>query len=127
VSTGDIYEDLRMWAENTDRWIWTGSQSRRSSEKKNTRCVASDDVADSMNKIRVADLSISINGRDQNTSVLFHIMKNRHGVAERDIGPLPCEYECARVGPITWPVEYGATIRAFTRSQIRLVSPSPRA
>ncbi len=57
-----------------------------------------DDCADSMNKVRVADLVVSINTREE--SVELFNAKNRHGHARQKIGPLPTAYEMGRLSAL---------------------------
>lgn len=96
-SAGDIYEDFRIWMEQEGRWGWTASQAGRSKDK-GSRMLDVDDVADSMNKVRVADLVLSLNARDEQL-VLF-VAKNRHGQARQKIGPLPTAFEMGRLSAL---------------------------
>lgn len=96
-SAGDIYEDFRIWMEAEGRWGWTASQAGRAKDK-GARMLDVDDCADSMNKVRVADLVLSLNQRDEQV-VIFNA-KNRHGVARQKIGPLPCAYEMGRLSAL---------------------------
>lgn len=100
----DVYEELRTWADETRRWVFTASQSTRSKDK--GKKLGVDDVADSMHKVRVADYVITLNPRDEGATCLWHIAKNRLGKNGGNIGPLPVHFETARIGPISWPPEY---------------------
>jgi hypothetical protein len=65
------------------------------------------DVADSMHKIRVADLVITLNLQDEDAedpSIVFNIAKHRTGKAKVKIGPMPTEYERGRLCPIVEPL-----------------------
>ncbi len=97
-STGNIYEDLLEWAKAKSKWVWTGSQSKRGKEKRTQAVLTCDDVADSMNKIRHADLVITLNPREE-AMLAFFVAKNRLGESDVMVGPLPTEFECARIGP----------------------------
>ncbi len=108
ASALDVYEELRIWADETRRWVFTASQSQRSKDK--GKKLGVDDVADSMHKVRVADYVITLNPRDENATLLWHIAKNRLGKSNQNIGPLPVQFETARIGPITWPDGYDAKV-----------------
>ncbi len=104
ASALDVYEEFRIWADETRRWVFTASQAQRGKDK--GRKLGTDDVADSMHKVRVADYVITLNPRDEKATLLWHIAKNRLGKDGGDIGPLPVSYAQARVGPCSWPPEY---------------------
>lgn len=96
-SAGDIYEDYRIWMEDEGRWGWTASQSGRAKDKA-SRILDTDDCADSMNKVRVADLVLTLNQRDEQV-VIFNA-KYRHGPDRQKVGPLPCAYEMGRLSAL---------------------------
>lgn len=94
---GSVYEDLYVWARDDKRWVATGSQSTRGKDRGKKK-VDLDDVADSMHKIRTADLVITLNTLDDMMSYL--IAKNRLGKSRQTVGPLPIDYTCARISPV---------------------------
>lgn len=96
---GSVYEEFRYWMEETKRWGITASQSSRTKEKPG-KILDLDDVADSLNKIRVADKVITINPRDDHEQTIYFIAKNRYGVPRLKVGPLPVAMGCARMGPV---------------------------
>jgi hypothetical protein len=106
ASALDVYEELRIWGNDTGRWVFTASQAQRAKDK--GKKLGVDDVADSMHKVRVTDYAITLNPRDEGATLLWHIAKNRLGKANANIGPLPVQFECGRIGPITWPEGYEA-------------------
>lgn len=106
ASALDVYEELRIWADSTRRWVFTASQSQRSAKGDKGGKLTVNDVADSMHKVRVADYVVTLNPRDEGATLLWHIAKNRLGKANQNIGPLPVQYECGRIGPVTWPDGY---------------------
>ncbi len=108
ASALDVYEELRIWANETRRWVFTASQSQRSKDK--GRKLGVDDVADSMHKVRVADYVVTLNPRDEDATLLWHIAKNRLGKSNQNIGPLPVSFEVGRIGPITWPDGYDTKV-----------------
>jgi archaellum biogenesis ATPase FlaH len=99
-----LYEDmlavtdgLRSIAVESDGWVWTASQSDRKSTTRPWLDI--DAVADSMNKIRSADVVIGIGRTDEdktNNMVRFSVPKRREG-----------EGAHTRVGPIPWDPEHG--------------------
>ncbi len=105
-----LYEDqlavadgLRSIGASRDGWTWTASQSNREATHK--QWLALDAVADSMNKIRSADMVIGI-GRDsddeENNTVRFSVPKRREGEgANAKVGPLPWDPEHGRIVSVT--------------------------
>ena len=98
--TGEIvFEGLRLLAHERSMWCWTASQARRKQDKKEKR-VELDDVADSLNKIRVADLVVTIARREADDEILYFIAKYRYGASDVTVGPLPHDWACGRMGPL---------------------------
>ena len=94
-----VYEGLRIWASNNNRWCFTASQANRQKGDKRKK-LDMDDVADSMHKVRVVPLVISLNKRgEENEQVLMYVAKNTLGRAGTTVGPMPHAYECARIAP----------------------------
>jgi len=105
-----LYEDmlavtdgLRSIAVEADGWTWTASQSDRKSTTRPWLDI--DAVADSMNKIRSADVVIGIGRTDDdktNNMVRFSIPKRREGEgAHTRIGPIPWDPEHGRICVVT--------------------------
>jgi uncharacterized Fe-S cluster-containing radical SAM superfamily enzyme len=63
-----------------------------------------DDVADSMHKVRVADLVLTLTppntGEDEVTELIHYVAKHRTGKSNVQVGPLRTEFECARIAPM---------------------------
>ena len=93
-----VYEEGRLWAQENGLWLWTASQAKRKADKKTQR-VVQDDVADSINKIRVADLVVSLSSSEDGL-IKWYIAKNRLGIAEIEVGPMPHDFACARIAPV---------------------------
>jgi len=89
-----VYEGLRIHAEQRKTWTWTASQAGRKSKKDKQRVTDLDDVADSMGKVRVADLVITLNARDDGASLEWYVAKNRTGKSRIKVGPLPVDFTC---------------------------------
>jgi hypothetical protein len=91
-------ETLRLYCARRNIWNWTASQSRRKEKDKKIRDL--DDTADSLHKVRVADLVITLNSTDDgagNTSLTYFIAKNRLGQSRKAVGPWPTNFACARL------------------------------
>jgi hypothetical protein len=98
LAAGDVYESLRLYAHNTKRWVWTGTQATRDKKRKRLEV---EDVADSIEKARVADLVVTINpDASDRTQVLWYVGKFRHGQDHRGVGPLPSDFSCSRAAPV---------------------------
>jgi replicative DNA helicase len=93
-----VYEKLRIDAVDNDRWSWTASQSTR--KQKDTKRLDIQHVADSMNKVRVADLVLTLNVHDDGASLEYYVAKNRLGVSRQSIGPLPQDWKHGRTADI---------------------------
>ena len=95
-----VYQALRdITAEHSEcRWLWTATQSRgRESRKKK---LGLEDVADSMNKIRIADLVMAIYRTEEdctNDLIRFTLPKRRNAAAHGEVGPLPMDAEHGRI------------------------------
>jgi hypothetical protein len=92
-----VYESLRVAAVDRKCWCWTASQSTvkgvdkpRKGEKK--AALDMDAVADSSNKVRVADLVVTLNYDDAMDEMTFFVAKNRTGQSRRKVGPVRADY-----------------------------------
>ena len=94
-----VYEGFRIWVEQAQKWGWTASQAQRNTKRK--KVVSLDDVADSMGKVRVADLVITLNVPEDQSEVVFLVGKNRLGPAGSRVGPLPTEFAMGRMVPVS--------------------------
>lgn len=92
-----VFEAMRNWANQKRRWHWSASQATRRKDRK--KLLEVDDTADSMHKVRVADLVISLN-LDGDRQMTFRSAKARHGGAGLNVGPLPTDFELGRICPI---------------------------
>lgn len=97
------YQGLRIWAERANTWCWTACAAKRKDGGARTgkgKKLDGDDAADSLHKIRVSDLWITLNVKDEEQMILYFIAKNRLGRGRISVGPLPYDFECARIAPI---------------------------
>lgn len=94
-----VYEYLRIWMHETKKWGGTASQSTRG-DKKSRKVKDLDDVSDSINKARVVDLAVTLN-LDEDEEMKFHIAKFRYGRARQTVGPLPTDFACGAIAPVS--------------------------
>lgn len=94
-----VFERMRVYAEERGIWHWSASQAVRRKDRK--KILDLEDVADSMHKVRVGGLVITLNVSDDQAEILFRIAKHTTGKAKINVGPLPTDYVCGRIAPIT--------------------------
>ncbi len=95
---GNIADALRDYALSRQMFCLSASQAKRASGKGGkTAGLDLHDVADSMGKVRVADIVIPIRKDEENHTVDFFLGKNRLGESRRGTGPLPQDQACGRV------------------------------
>lgn len=96
-----VYERLRLWAYDNKRWSWTASADKGQSRDKKVKRTDTGDVADSKHKVRVSDLWVTLNPREELDSgdamLEYFIAKNRLGRARFTVGPMPTDWACARI------------------------------
>lgn len=89
------------------RWVIGATQIKSSAhDRKRTKKVEGHHAADSIHKPRICDGMVTVNSRDDGDANLFHITKNRTGVAGGDVGPLPTEWPYGRITTVRradWP------------------------
>lgn len=91
-----VYGGLREYADRRKKWVWTASQANRS--KDSHKRVDASDVADSLHKVRVADLVLTLTPKgDECEELLIYVAKHRTGRSRFQIGPLPTSFECGRL------------------------------
>lgn len=105
-----LYEDqlavadgLRGIAVDEKGWMWSASQADRKST--NRPWLDLDAVADSMNKVRSADVVIAIGRTEEDKAadlIRFSVPKRREGEgAHKRIGPIPWDPEHGRIAVIS--------------------------
>ena len=100
VSMRYVYEGLRRdGAVAKQMRVITGSQAGRRGRKDAKHQLDMGDVADSMHKVRVADLVVTLNPEDE--LINFFVAKHRLGRSRMTIGPLPTDFARARIVPQT--------------------------
>lgn len=102
----EVYEETRVWAEQTGLWIITATQSKgRPGNGRNAKPGDNDvldmgDESDSVEKSRIADLFITLNPRDDGKQILFFVAGNRHGQQRVSAGPVPVDFKVGRIAPV---------------------------
>ena len=96
-SAGRTYDALRNWAMKHSTWVWTASQATRGSGGKQR--IDLDDTADSMHKVRVADVVISLTPLEgpAGREIEILVCKNRSGDSRMSVGPLPATFAYGRL------------------------------
>lgn len=91
-----VYEGLRRdIAVRKNMWVWTASQAGRH-DGKNKR-LDLHNIADSIHKVRVADIVITLNVREEGQMMEFYVAKNRTGQSRFMVGPAPTDFGRARI------------------------------
>ena len=95
----EVYEKLRVWAEQRGSWVFTASQAKGRGQNNKTYRLDVDDCSDSMHKSRVCDLMITLNVIETNgeREVSLFVAKNRLGESRFTVGPLPVAFEVGRL------------------------------
>lgn len=90
--------DREIHADLGIRWVWSASQAKAvAHDRKKTKKVEGHHAADSIDKLRICDLMITMNPRDDGDSMLYHVAKNRIGVSSGDVGPIATDNEYGRI------------------------------
>lgn len=109
---GMIYDDLRNWTIERNKrrafWTWTAAQAVRLSDKdrKAKKRVGANDVADSINKIRSADLVITLNAQSNEeeeneiAELSYFVAKHRKGPPFVTAGPVPTDFKRSRIAVV---------------------------
>jgi hypothetical protein len=100
---GDIADHLRDFAMAKQIFLVSASQAKRPGGRGGGKATGLDigDVADSMGKVRVADVVIPIRKDEENQTVDFFLGKHRLGEGRRGTGPLPQDQVCGRIVSIS--------------------------
>ena len=88
-----MFETLRIFANDTKKFCWTASQATR--KKDRHKRLDLNDTADSMHKVRVADLGVTLNYKEDSDPPMMTLFcaKHRTGKSRFEVGPLPVGYE----------------------------------
>lgn len=103
----EIAKDLRALAVRRNLWLISPNQANgEGMDSKKTKILQNHHVAESKGIPKNADYHFTINPRDDGSTVVYHIAKNRYGVSNLDVGPLPHEFEKGRASSVVrrgWP------------------------
>lgn len=116
-----VYEGLRNLGKRRGMWVWTASQPQRSVGLGPEGIIDRNGWADSQWKMRVLDVAVSINNRDDGRSKVYFVCKNRLDESGHKIGPYPHDFGRGRMvatspmvaalangGLESWPEEWQA-------------------
>lgn len=99
------YENLRIWAKDSQRWAGTASQIKGAAAKeakgKKAKRHDVEDASDSQGKSRVCDVWLNLMVNDEHTEMQIFVGKNRTGASRQNFGPWPVDYACAQIAPVT--------------------------
>ena len=98
-----VYQRLRAFAkEELKGWCWTASQPKghASGNAKSRKRIDTDDLADSMGKVRKADVLLTATFDDGTREMTFFLAKRRSGRGRETAGPLPTIFEMGAVAPL---------------------------
>jgi hypothetical protein len=105
-----VFGGLRTYAEGQKKpgdgghpggpiWVDTACAATRDAQGHKRKHLGTNDVADSLHKMRRATLAVSINPQEDGT-IEWWVDKNSHGPAKFGVGPLPADLASARIAPI---------------------------
>jgi len=95
----EVAQGLRNLGVEKNYWVWTAAQATRQTQKKRLEL---SDVADSMHKIRIADIALTLNVTERDagdTDVSIFVAKHRTGRSRMLVGPMPTEFAVGRIAP----------------------------
>jgi len=98
-----VWEGMRRdIAVAKQMWVWTASQVSRRGDKDRKKHIDMHNTADSMHKVRVSDLVVSINpcgdeGQDDASQVELFVAKHRLGRSRFVVGPVFTDFACGRI------------------------------
>lgn len=94
-----VFEGLRVYSHDRHIWTWTAAQATRGGKEAKKK-LDLQHVADSMEKVRVADVVLTGTEKgEEGEQILWYKAKDRLGRAHISVGPLPHEFEYGRVAP----------------------------
>ncbi len=96
ITQGAQTEDFRVFCEDNGKWGLTGSQAAIKGKDPRKR-IGLGDVRDSTRKVDVADLVITLNKSAGGDMIEYFIGKNRYGVSDVSVGPLPHDWASGRM------------------------------
>lgn len=97
---GDIADALRDRAIGRGTWCITASQAKRR-DGKGKEALDLHHVADSMHKVRVADVMAMLRKDEEAGTLDIFLAKYRLGKGRVGTGPLPMDEACGRIAPVT--------------------------
>ena len=97
TAMGEVYEGLRNMAKERDGYAWTASQATRGHGTR--KVIGLNSLADSQEKVRLADVVVSLNVRDDppNERILYHFIKVRDGQRPPDTAEVTVGWDRGRI------------------------------
>lgn len=96
---GDIADALRDRAIGRGTWCVTAAQAKRRDQKAK-EALDLHHIADSLNKVRVADVVIMLRKDEEASTMDLFVAKYRVGKGRLGTGPLPMDEACGRIAPV---------------------------
>lgn len=96
IAQGEQTEEFRVFLEERGKWGFTGSQATIKNRDLRKR-TGIGDVRDSSRKIDVADAVVTLTKDPEGQLIEYFVGKNRYGVSEVSVGPLPHDWEHGRM------------------------------
>lgn len=113
----DVCEGLRIYGRELSMPVWTASQAK--AKGKDHKQLGLYSAADSLHKVRVADLVLTFNVTDDRKEIKIFVAKNRVGEAGQIVGPLPTAFALGRIVNIPTPgIDYAKTRKRVALSQV---------
>jgi hypothetical protein len=106
-----VYEGLRLLVDARGIYFWTASQATRGKDRKEGQLLGETDIADSQNKLRVADVFVSANRTSDMAAYVYHIIKHRtHDCTGQSTPAIPHDIKRGRmfntwISPDNWEVD----------------------
>jgi len=93
-----VTEDLRSWAIDRQKWVWSAGQVKAEAEnKKKVSRVGIEHAGGSKAVADTSDLFVTLNYDDEEEMMRFYVGKYRSGRGMAEIGPIPTDFRHGRV------------------------------
>ncbi len=99
-----VMTDVLEWARTDNAWIWTAAQSQRLKEngRASRRVITLEDIADSFNIVKIADMVLTISVCENDMKELegqLLVAKNRLGPSGQLTGIFPISWDTGLIAP----------------------------
>jgi KaiC/GvpD/RAD55 family RecA-like ATPase len=117
-----VYEQLRAICDDLKIMGVTASQSKSRDEKK-SKVIDLEHTADSIHKARIVDQFVTLNMDDTTREMTFFLAKNRYGEGRKKAGPVPTNFACGQVSPVSRGVPPSLITHVLPTQNTPIVSP----